>query len=115
LGAAVPDHRLRELANFFRVLSDPQRLHILAILAEHGEQSVTALGTALDQSQPAVSHHLTILKSCGIIDFRRDGKFNYYHIDTRGSAALFEQLSGQPAVAKLATHAFELQVKFKPN
>jgi ArsR family transcriptional regulator len=34
----------------------------------------------LKQSQPAVSHHLALLKMAGLIECRRDGKHNFYHI-----------------------------------
>lgn len=37
-------------------------------------------GTSL--SQPAVSHHLQILKDAGIIKMRRCGTMNYYHMNT---------------------------------
>ncbi len=34
----------------------------------------------LEQSQPAVSHHLALLRIAGLIDRRRDGKHNYYRL-----------------------------------
>ena len=34
----------------------------------------------LSQSQPAVSHHLALLRGAGLIEMRRDGKHNFYRI-----------------------------------
>jgi len=90
--AAVSPSWVRGLARLGRALSDENRVYILSLLADHGELSVTALGERLGQSQPAVSHHLTQLRAAGLIDFRRDGKFNYYHLDLTGMAAVFDQL-----------------------
>ena len=88
----APAPWVRGFARLCRALSDENRVYILSLLAEHGEMSVTALGERLGQSQPAVSHHLTQLRSVGLIDFRRDGKFNYYRLDPVGMAGVFDQL-----------------------
>jgi len=34
----------------------------------------------LGQSQPAVSHHLALLRRAQMIDCRRDGKHNFYYV-----------------------------------
>jgi ArsR family transcriptional regulator len=34
----------------------------------------------LKQSQPAVSHHLALLRLAGLIEMRRDGKHNFYRL-----------------------------------
>ena len=39
-----------------------------------------ALCDLLAQSQPAVSHHLALLAVAGLIESRREGKHNFYHI-----------------------------------
>jgi ArsR family transcriptional regulator len=41
---------------------------------------VSALCRLLDQSQRAVSHHLTLMCMSGLVGYRRDGKHNYYHV-----------------------------------
>lgn len=73
-----PDRSVRKLTDVFKSLGDESRLRILFMLARHGEMNVTAIGEELGQSQPAVSHHLTQLRAAGLIDYRRDGKFNFY-------------------------------------
>jgi DNA-binding transcriptional ArsR family regulator len=65
-------------------VSDPTRLQVILILAD-GEQHVGALCSQLSQSQPAVSHHLALLRHGGIIAPRRQGKNNFYSLTETGS------------------------------
>jgi ArsR family transcriptional regulator len=46
----------------------------------------------LGQSQPAVSHHLTLLRMAGLVGFRREGKFNFYRMDGLQLGDLLERL-----------------------
>jgi len=45
-----------------------------------GEVSVGYLSEELYQSQPKISRHLAYLRSAGLVETRRDGKWIYYHI-----------------------------------
>jgi DNA-binding transcriptional ArsR family regulator len=65
-------------------VSDPTRLQVILILSD-GEQHVGALCSQLSQSQPAVSHHLALLRHGGIIAPRRQGKNNFYSLTDVGS------------------------------
>jgi DNA-binding transcriptional ArsR family regulator len=49
-------------------------------LMQKDELNVRTLCKLLKQSQPAVSHHLALLKDAGVIECRRDGKHNFYHL-----------------------------------
>lgn len=69
-----------DLAAVFRLLSDETRLRILIYLAQHGELHVRALCDRLEQSQPAVSHHLALLREAELIEPRREGKHNFYRL-----------------------------------
>jgi DNA-binding transcriptional ArsR family regulator len=64
-------------------VSDPTRLQVVLMLAE-GEKHVGALCEQLSQSQPAVSHHLALLRHGGIIAPRRQGKNNFYGLTETG-------------------------------
>jgi DNA-binding transcriptional ArsR family regulator len=64
-------------------LSDPTRLQVILMLSE-GERHVGSLCTELNQSQPAVSHHLALMRHGGVIVPRRDGKNNYYTLTDIG-------------------------------
>src|SRR4051812_8533613 len=70
--------KARETAILLKQDSDPTRLQILLMLAE-GERHVGAICDALgDQSQPAVSHHLALLRHGSIVTPRREGKTLVY-------------------------------------
>jgi len=78
----VSDQAVRELAQVFKLLSDETRLRILFYLAQNNELHVTDLCNRLGQSQPAVSHHLALLRVSGLIESRREGKHNFYSVRT---------------------------------
>ena len=64
-------------------VSDPTRLQVILLLAV-GEQHVGSLCEQLGQSQPAVSHHLALLRHGGVISPRRQGKHNFYSLTDKG-------------------------------
>src|SRR5512135_1158375 len=78
----VSEKAVRELAQVFKLLSDETRLRILFYLAQNNELHVTDLCNRLGQSQPAVSHHLALLRVSGLIESRREGKHNFYSVRT---------------------------------
>ena len=76
----VNEQSVRELAQVFKLLSDETRLRILLFLAQNEELHVTDLCNRLGQSQPAVSHHLALMRVSGLIESRREGKHNFYSV-----------------------------------
>lgn len=72
---------VRDLAQLFRILADETRLRILEMLGRRKELCVRDLWERLGQSQPAVSHHLGLLRMAGLVDTRHEGKHIYYRID----------------------------------
>jgi DNA-binding transcriptional ArsR family regulator len=66
-------------ATTIEVLADPSRRQILDALRD-GEQSVNALVTRLDLSQPSVSKHLKVLRDAGLVDVRPDGQRRLYRL-----------------------------------
>lgn len=65
------------VAGLMKQLGDPSRLRIFWILC-HVEECVTDIAAMTDMTPPAVSHHLRILKTSGLIVSRREGKEMYY-------------------------------------
>jgi DNA-binding transcriptional ArsR family regulator len=65
-----PDH----LSTTFAALADPTRRAILARLAS-GEKSVNELAEPFEMSLPAVSKHLKVLESAGLIARGREAQW----------------------------------------
>src|SRR3954470_13033391 len=81
------DQRLKQAQRasmLLKQVSDPTRLQVILMLSE-GERHVGALSGELNQSQPAVSHHLALLRHGGIIAPRRQGKNNFYGLTETGA------------------------------
>ncbi len=78
--SALPDEIGEDLVLFFKLFADETRLQILHFLMQQDELNVRTLCEMLGQSQPAVSHHLAMLRVAGLIGCRREGKHNYYGI-----------------------------------
>src|SRR5215210_1715186 len=76
----IPERAVQDLSKVFKLLSDETRLRILLNLAREGELHVTDLCERVNQDQPAVSHHLALLRVSGLIEARRAGKFNFYSL-----------------------------------
>lgn len=80
------------LSALYRQLSDPVRLRLFWILC-HCEECVIDLSAMMGMSSPALSHHLKLLKSAGLILSRRDGKEVHYRAaDTREAKLLHDQI-----------------------
>ena len=74
----VPEEKdLYILTEFFKMLGNPTRIHILLLLMEQ-ETKVSSLAEQLGMTQSAVSHQLNLLKSNKLVKRRRDGKMIFY-------------------------------------
>jgi ArsR family transcriptional regulator len=89
---SVSDDLVNNLVRLFKLLSDETRLRILYYLTQQSELHVRALCELLHESQPAVSHHLALLRVAGLIERRREGKHNYYGLKTRQFSVLLDML-----------------------
>ena len=82
------EQRIRQAqraATLLKQISDPTRLQIILMIAEQ-ELHVGAMSEQLAQSQPAVSHHLALMRHGGIIVRRRQGKNNFYGLTETGES-----------------------------
>jgi DNA-binding transcriptional ArsR family regulator len=74
---------MQRAAILFKQVSDPTRLQVVTLLSEE-ERHVGGLCDQFNMSQPAVSHHLAVLRLGGIVDCRRQGKNNFYSLTDTG-------------------------------
>ncbi|WP_075790612.1 ArsR/SmtB family transcription factor [Massilia putida] len=69
-----------DVANLFKILSNPTRLRILHALARKQELCVTDLAALVNMKAQAVSNQLQRLVDRKMLACRRDGTHSYYRI-----------------------------------
>jgi len=69
-----------QLTNYFKVMSDPNRLEIIELLLK-GETCGCTLINNLPISQPTLSYHLRILTESGLATAKREGNWMKHYID----------------------------------
>jgi len=79
-----------DLVVLFKLLADETRLRILHYLMQKSELNVRTFVGLLGQTQPAVSHHLALLREAGVLQCRRDGKHNYYRLAAKRCQAFLD-------------------------
>ena len=79
---------MNKIADFYKALGDVTRLTILQSLTGK-EMCVCEIIERLRMSQPAISHHLKILKQAGLVKDCREGKWIYYSLNENVFAEVF--------------------------
>ena len=69
----------KNLAELFKIFSDPTRLRILSAL-KISEMCVCDLAYCLNMTHSAISHQLRILKAYNLVKSRKTGKIVYYSL-----------------------------------
>jgi DNA-binding transcriptional ArsR family regulator len=74
--------------NIYKALADPTRRAILDELQERNGQTLFELCTrlitrhGLSSSRQAVSQHLDVLETAGLVRTRREGRYKFHDLDT---------------------------------
>lgn len=76
------------LASWLKIVADPVRLQMLLLLEER-ELCACELEFALEVSQPTISYHLQKLRTEGLVDLVREGRWTMVRIK---DTAIFEWL-----------------------
>lgn len=84
------DENIFTLADFFKMFSDPTRLGILTALYEK-ELCVCEIAELLNMNQSAISHQLRLLKQCGLVSNKRNGKHLYYSLSDKHISKIIAQ------------------------
>jgi len=69
-----------ELAEVFGLLSDPNRLRLMASLLEAGELCVCDLAAATGMAESTTSHALRLLRAHHVVKARRAGRMMHYSL-----------------------------------
>jgi DNA-binding transcriptional ArsR family regulator len=80
--------QIPDLPALFGALADPHRLAIVETLAAEGEKTVGELVAPFAISAPAISRHLAVLESAGVIERRVDRQWRVCRIRPDALAAV---------------------------
>lgn len=81
----------RDVGDTFEALADANRRAILNLLGSH-QLSVQQIADAMPISRPAVSRHLRVLSSAGLVVERREGTRHLFSLQEAGLRAVREYL-----------------------
>ena len=84
--------KAQQMAEFFSLLGDPNRLRILSALAQ-GELCVCDLAAAVKMSESAVSHQLRTLRSIRLVGYRRQGRNVFYSLKDSHVLNLYREVA----------------------
>ncbi len=85
------------MGDVFKALADPTRRAILDELTDRDGQTLFELCTrlagrhGLTSSRQAVSQHVDVLESVGLVARRREGRYTFHHLDTRPLRAVVDR------------------------
>jgi ArsR family transcriptional regulator len=71
---------MEELRAIGQAFGDANRLKILGFIQRYGDVCVCEITESLQLSQPLVSRHLRMLKSAGLVQSRKEGKWMIYSL-----------------------------------
>ena len=76
------------MTDIYKALADPTRRAILDELSERDGQTLfelcsrLAANHGLGSSRQAISQHLDVLESAGLVMTRREGRYKFHYLDT---------------------------------
>jgi len=94
------------VVDVFKALADPTRRTILDELTDRDGQTLFELcarlvtNHGLASSRQAISQHLDILETAGLVETRREGRYKFHYINTSPLEPIVERwLGGSPKSA----------------
>jgi predicted transcriptional regulator len=94
----------QDLLEFFKALSDANRLKIVGLLAQKA-YTVEALAAQLGLSASTTSHHLSRLARAGLVSARADGHYYIYSLHLDALQTLAQRLLATEELPRLAAGA----------
>ncbi len=86
-----------KLSRIFRVIGSPARLRILGAIGK-GEACVCHLEAILGYRQSYISQHLMALRSAGILETRREGRYMFYRLRDNRMLKLIQEAGAMAGV-----------------
>ncbi len=76
----IDGEKLDVSSEILRALAHPLRMRILAFIDKHGDINVNKIYNTLQLEQSITSQHLRILRTAGVVETSRNGKYIMYKI-----------------------------------
>ncbi len=92
MNAILPVEKAQNMAEFFGMLSDPNRLRILSVLSKQ-ELCVHDLAAVVGMSESAVSHQLRVLRTMRLVSYRKSQRKVYYQLLDHHVLELYRSVS----------------------
>ena len=83
---------LEQATETLRAIAHPVRIVIVELLFEEKQMSVKEIHTKIGIEQAVASHHLRIMKSCGVVEVSREGKNSFYSLSKNEYFYIIESL-----------------------
>ncbi|HNW71091.1 MAG TPA: metalloregulator ArsR/SmtB family transcription factor [Bacteroidales bacterium] len=84
---------IEEHVTKLKIVMHPVRYAIMVILVKNKKMTVSEIHSELSMQQAAVSNHLKLMKTNGILCSERDGQNIFYEINNNELRKLFECLT----------------------
>jgi DNA-binding transcriptional ArsR family regulator len=90
------------VGDVFKALADPTRRIILDELTDRNGQTLFEICSRLTtkhhlgSSRQAISQHLDILETAGLVETRREGRYKFHYINTRPLTPIIERWLNKP-------------------
>ena len=99
----LKNFNLQTGAQIFKSFSDESRIRILYLLLRNEELCISDLELILDFTQTKTSRHITYLKNAGLLNYRKQDQWVFYHIKEEALDIvdqLFQYLNKDPQLIK---------------
>src|SRR5262245_23453848 len=89
---SVPEGRLQQRASLFAALGDETRLSLVTKLSKGQPRSISQLAEGSELTRQAVTKHLRVLESVGLVHSSYSGRENLFELDARAFKDIQEYL-----------------------
>ena len=90
--------RAKTTADVFNAIAEPRRRQIVELLGRRGALAVGTLVVMLELPQPAVSKHLGVLRTVGIVTVVKQGKQRVYSLEANKLKTVHDWIKGFEAL-----------------
>lgn len=91
-GQLLSTEKSQQMAEFFSLLGDANRLRIISMLAVK-ELCVGDLAAMLEMSESAVSHQMRVLRAMRLVSYRKQGRHVFYRLQDHHVLELYQAVA----------------------